>query len=388
MQLEPFPYHLAVCSRLERIEPDLWQWFQSEHAGNHYRQVTLEDLQQRASRLPRNGANERPYALAETARDRMGAREPVALFHLREPAETPRSFLVFMPGEVLIAFAGDMLDRLQDDAELIAATGREIARFQLYQAHEDRIHGAACMLRWLMRQEGCPPEIAETWRRFELMTTAYCDLGGFIASDNRAVAMSVLFTDRPKPGAAEVESLLQLADSTSTEIPDADRTATSSELTARALALARATSPGAREPHTVAQSLVSGPIDLGSLDLLDQEALGDLTRAILARVLAKPAGGTPRVLAHAREMFPDNMLPAASKPIELPPRALASSAIDYLAYLLLDLATAEGTRLRDAIAIAAETADEIGIGTRFREIARQELRGRRGLQAGLARRAA
>lgn len=388
MQLEPFPYHLAIADRLERAEPDLWQWFEAEHMGDRYQALTHADLQRRAIRLPSDGIHEAHYALADIARDQFGVEAPVGLYRLQEAAPSPASFLVFMPDEVTIVFAGNMLDVLDDEAEWLAAMGREIARHRLYKAHDGRVHTATCLLRWLVRQTGCPAELIETARRFRLMTEAYCDLGGFRACDDRAAAVRILFKASPNAAAEDAEACLRLADGVGTAEDSAARASGQSELTARAIALARSTAPSAPDPATMGESLVSSPIDLGSLDLLDQETLRKLTRAVLDRVLAEPPGCTPRVLDHAREMFPDYTPRSHAEPLEPPSRVLAANAIDYLVYLLLDLTTVEGTRLREAISVAAAAADELDIGARFREIARQELRGRRGLQAGLARRAA
>lgn len=382
MQLEPFAYHLAIADRLEQIEPDLWRWFQAEHIGERYRKVTLADLEERTIRLHRTGSDELRYVLAETACERLGITAPVSLFRLREDA-APGTILVFVPDAVLIAFSGNMLDLLEGDAELLAAIGRETARFQLYHACDGRIRIAACLLRWLTHQEGCTSEIAETSRRFGLMTEAYCDLGGLLASENRDAAVRVLFKGRPE-ARAEAQSYLQEADA-----PNIEARATSqTDLAARAMALIRAASTAAHPLPSNPADLVASPIELGSLDLLDQQTLHDLTRAVIDRVVAKTAGGTPAVLAHAREMFPDYTRTGKVTALSRPAIPLAASVIDYLAYLLLDLATVAGTRLRDAIAVSAAVADELDIGTRFREIARQELRGRRGLQAGLSRQVA
>jgi hypothetical protein len=94
-------------------------------------------------------------------------------------------------------------------------------------------------------------------------------------------------------------------------------------------------------------------------------------------------------LAHARLMFPDYVPPAVPVPLYSGQiAAFSPSAIDYLAYLLLDLGSLEGSASRGTMALAATAADELGIGSRFRELARHELKGRRTLLASLAAKAA
>lgn len=156
----------------------------------------------------------------------------------------------------------------------------------------------------------------------------------------------------------------------------------------RAVALTWADTLPDTERNRRLDGLVCGNLELGSLDVIDQCELADLTRTVIDRVVGVEPAKQDRTLAYVRQMFPGYMPPSESHELEpLSPLPIASVA-DYLAFLLLDLATVEGTGLKGAIAVAAATADELGIGARFREIARQELRGRRGLHAGLAPRAA
>jgi hypothetical protein len=387
MQLEPFAYHLAIADALERTEPDLWRWFQREHVGERYLNLTQADLSQRADRIGRDDALGERYALADTAREHLSIDAPVRLFRLREPAVGAQPFLVHLPDEVCIVLLPEDRGRHDSDDEWMAAVGREIARHRLYATRDGRVHVAACLLQWWVRQEGCPTEIAETLRRLKLATEAYCDIGGYIACGTRSAAMRALLRADPSATADDAEVYLSLAERPDATAESTERRTISPDLSARASVLARSTA-GGRLRIDIA-GLLPPTIELGALDLLDRETVCNLTRKVLARVLAEPATGTLAATAQAREMFPDVPVISDPKPLDSVLPSLSVSVVEYLAFLLLDLATAEGTRLRDAIAVTATAADELGIGPRFREIARQELRGRRGLQAGLsARRAA
>jgi hypothetical protein len=294
---------------------------------------------------------------------------------------------VHVPEEVCIVLPVNSPERHDGDDEWLAAVGREIARYRLYTAHDGRVHAATCLLRWRVRQEECPAEIVETLRRLTLATEAYCDIGGYIACGSRGAALRVLLRTDPSATAEDAETHLSLADRPDATAESADRPAIPLGLFARASVLARSTAGSDLRIDTT--GLLPPTIELGTLDLLDQQTICDLTRKVLARVLAEPATGMLAATAQAREMFPDaSAIVPDRKPLDSVPASLSASVIEYLAFLLLDLATAEGTRLRDSIAVAAAAADELGIGPRFREIARQELRGRRGLQAGLAPRRA
>jgi hypothetical protein len=241
-------------------------------------------------------------------------------------------------------------------------------------------------LQWWVRQEGCPAEIVETLRRMKLPTEAYCDIGGYIACGNRSAAMRALLRADPSATADDAEAYLSPAERPDATAESTGRRTIPPDLSARASVLARSTAGG--ELRIDIRGLLPSTVELGALDLLDRETVRNLTRKVLARVLAEPATGTLAATAQAREMFPEAPAIPDPKPLDSASPSLSASVVEYLAFLLLDLATAEGTRLRDAIAVTATAADELGIGPRFREIARQELRGRRGLQAGLAARRA
>ncbi|MEZ5815629.1 MAG: hypothetical protein R3D44_00925 [Hyphomicrobiaceae bacterium] len=388
MRFEPLPYHLAVADCLAETEPELWHWFEDEHNAARDATATLSDLRRFTVRIERSGADEPRYALAEAARDRIQLAEPIALYRLLDPAEAPGISLVFLPEEIAIVLAGAILDHLRADGELLAAFGREIARFALFRSDNGRLHVAERALRWLAAQKASSPEIRETARRYWLVTEAYCDAGGLIASDDFPATLTTIFKLFPGADAADVAPYLAPSDSDMVPAAAAARSAVPSDLDARARALARFQERSRSRQSAILEDVPAGAIDLGTLDLTDQKLLRDMTRSILDRVLCGRGMHSAAVLAYAREMFTGYEPPATAQPLTPPPRALSPSIVDYLAYLLLDLATAEGSRLQSWIAVAVAAADEVGVGPRFREIARQELRGRRGVQAGLAGRAA
>lgn len=385
MQLEPLPYHVAVADRLEQAEPELWQWFRSDRFAEIYLRETAADLRRSGARLDRVEGYERHYSLAEAARDRLGLSEPIVLHQMRGATARSGAALIFTPGEIVVGFYGPTLE--QPDAELVCLIGREIARYRLFVEADGRTHAVDRLLSWLVQREGCPAELIETSRRHRLASEIYCDRGGLIACGDRGSAGRCLAKTIFGLDEANAATSLAQAEQPMAVEPGAARGLTHPELHGRLLALAWAETLPPAELRTRLEATVSGTIELGSLDLLDQQQLAELTRRIVGRVVGDAAVRSETTIAHARDMFPDFETPRPL-PLTPPQLPLSQSVIDYLAYLLLDLATLEGSGLKSTIAVAAAGADELGIGARFREIARQELRGRRGLQAGLASRAA
>lgn len=393
MRLEPLPYHVAVADELERAESALWAWFRSDAFSASYKAETDKDLLRTAIRLDRPadqvGPNERRYALAEKARDALGLQAPVKLFQMQQTDGAPNAFLVFTPGEIQIAFAGRILELLITDAELLDLFGHEISHYKLFTETDGRFHTADRMLLWLIQRDNCPSEFFETWRRNKLYTEIYCDIGGLITCGDRDATIRGLVKTIADFKDADAESYLRQAKDLMAAGPGATRGVTHPELHARVLAIAAVETATPDEFRALLRQLISGKIELGGLDLADQTELRQLTRQVLDRVLLQADGGSDEALAHARQMFADYQpLETATGPLSAVADTLAASAIDYLAYLLLDLGAIDGSAKRSLMAIAAAAAGELGIGQRFREIARVEMKGRRSLLAGLMGKAA
>ncbi len=393
MQLEPLPYHVAVADHLERAEPILWRWFSSDAFAERYKAETDKDLLRTAIRLeraaPAGGPNERRYALAEHARDKLGLNAPVTLYQMQETGGVPNAFLVFTPGTIVVAFAGRILELLDSLAELLDLLGHEISHYKLLTEAQGRFHVADRLLLWLAQREQCPPEFAETWRRNRLYTEIYCDIGGLIACGDRDATIRGLVKSLADFRDADAQSYLRQAQQLMATEPGATRGTTHPELHVRVLAVAEAQTTPTPEFHAKLKNLISGGIELGALDLIDQAQLAQLTRQVLDRVLGDEASRTESAVAHARQMFSDYEPPATPpEAVTGLPQPLSASVTDYVCYLLLDLGTAEGTGSTAAMAVSASVADELGIGVRFREIARHELTGRRSLLSALNTRAA
>lgn len=389
MQLEPLPYHVLVAARLEAAEPELWAWFCSDTFAEKYKAATADDLLRNAIRLDRSGPNERRYQLAEQARDKLGLAEPITLHQMHDATGRPNAFLIFMPGEIVIAFEGRILELLDQDGELLDLLGHEISHYKLYTEAAGRYRVADRLLGWLIAREQCPPEFIETWRRNRLFTEIYCDLGGLMACGDRDATIRGLVKSLADFKDADAASYLRQAEELLARGAGVSRGTTHPELHVRVLAVANAeTMPPSAFSDMLAQ-LIAGPLDVAALDLPDQQRLADLTRALLDRFLSHHDLSTDQTMAYARQMFPDYAPPsAASGALTTISATLSESTIDYLSYVLLDLATIDDSGSSQPIAVAAAIADELGLASRFREIARQELKGRRAILSGLTTRAA
>lgn len=385
----PPRYLLDVAAHFETTEPELWAWFRSDDFQARYQQQTANDLLRSSVRLEPLGPNERRYALAEQAKAALGLTAPVALHQSLETGTTPNAFLVFAPETIEIVFQGRILELLTSDAELLDLLGHEMSHHKLFTIEAGRFHTVERLTRWVATRDGCPPEFIETWRRCSLFTEIYCDIGGLIACGDRDATISGLVKVIADFRDADARSYLAQARELLASGVGATRGLTHPELYVRVLAIAQAQVDVDDDAFTAfVRPLVVGPLELGALDVLDQAHLRTLTRRLLARALADGAFQHETAQAHARQFFPDLKPADPAAEWDHEARLLAPSATDYLVYLLLDLVTCDRSRASRAMPAAAAMADGLGIGARFREVVRSELKAERSLLATLPRRAA
>jgi hypothetical protein len=126
------------------------------------------------------------------------------------------------------------------------------------------------------------------------------------------------------------------------------------------------------------QRLISGPLRLGSLDLLGQQRLTELTRRLLERLLQPAWFQTETVHGQARLYFEDFTVPP---PSAAPDLAELGSCLaqpddqlrDYVCYVLLDFAAVDPELEEAPLAAALLLADELQLGDRLEQLATKEL---------------
>jgi hypothetical protein len=138
----------------------------------------------------------------------------------------------------------------------------------------------------------------------------------------------------------------------------------------RARAIALFHERGEQADEEIAR-MVQGERSMDSLDLLDQRAVTETTRALLSGLLEPEWFRSDAVLGHARAFFPE----AADLPRgELDPRTFHASVQEYLAYVLLDFAVVDESLGEGALAHVLQYAESLGLAETFERVARDELK--------------
>jgi hypothetical protein len=374
-KLEPLAYHRRVADALASREKELWDWFRSDTFAEQYQRDAQLRLSKSAIQLGRDGNanNARRYELAEAARDKLGLAGDIMLYQSQDAGGAPNAMLHYIPGQITVVFCGRMLELLDED-ELLDLLGHEIGHYKLYEEDGGRYHTATRLIHWICQRDGSPVVWRETARRLSLYTEVYCDVAGYIVTGSRDISIRCLAKTAADFKDADAKTYLKQAEAILAQEKAGSQGFTHPELYIRAKAIANRDTldPQAFEASLV--PMIEGPLDIATLDILGQAALQELTR-LLIDLMASPAGNrADAVMAHARQFFADYRWPdgPAAEAAALPD--MTSQTLDYLGYVLLDLAHCDQERAEDLLAAALGVAGRYGLDAAFRKIARKELK--------------
>ncbi len=365
--LQPLDFHVALASTLEQQEPGLWRWFAGDDYGKKYAENVKLELLRATYRLPRE-SHEKLYAIATEVAQVLGVTVPLTLYQ-SQGSGVLNAGLVFAATEAHVVLQGPVMDTL-NEAEVRALFGHELAHHRLWTEQGGRFHTADVLIEHIVRQPGCAPSHMQSALRFRRWTELYADRGSLIAADDLDAALSLLV--KMSTGLREVDPKAYLAQANEALAAKdtGSRGLTHPEEFIRAWALAHWNADG--DPKKLA-AIVDGPVELETLDLVQQVSLTDATKRVIAAALAPPFMRTEATLTHARRFFPEVSFDGPQPSLEGLPRG-GSSLDEYYAYLLLDLALADADLEDKGLAHAAELGRRIGLDEVLPKLARKELR--------------
>ncbi len=191
--LLPFAYHRRVADYLEKHEPELWNWFNSDEFEASFESRARLAIEKSAVRLGRTGneANARRYVLADQVRDKLELDAEVVLYQSQDTQGSPNASLYYIPGQITIEFVGRILELL-NEVELLDLIGHETAHYKLYLEDGGKHLTAVRLLHWIAAREGVADVWPETARRLSLYTEIYCDTAGYLVTGDREAAVGGL----------------------------------------------------------------------------------------------------------------------------------------------------------------------------------------------------
>jgi Zn-dependent protease with chaperone function len=380
--LLPTRFHRLLRDTLAAQEPGLVRWYASEaYEAERVTRLRLELL--RTSYRLSVESHARPHRLAREAAQRIGVDVPIVLYQLNQ-GEHANAGLCFAKAEAHVVLSGPLLSSL-DDAELTALFGHELAHHRLFTLEDGSFRVAAELIEASASHAGAGTGFLEAALRNRRWTEIFADRGAALAAGGIEPAIACLV--KVGTGLAQVSARDYLAQAREVVAnladDDADKGDTHPETAVRAIALELWHAQGDAADAEIAK-LVEGSLVLETLDLVQQRAIAERTRALIDRLLAPAWMRTDATLAHARRFFHDYEW---SQPVAAD-AAAAGTLDEYFAYVLLDFAIVDAALGEVGLARVLAVAAELELRDAVVALARKELKATASALAQLERRSA
>jgi hypothetical protein len=378
--VEPTRYHRELLEFLRTDEQEIWNWIASQKVRAEYAEAVRHELLKSTYRLePATSAD--LYRAAQAAADRLGHDTSITLYQAQN-AKGLNASLAWLPNEVHVVLHGPVQETLAE-AELIALFGHEIAHHWLFSIEDGAYLIVEQVLAAMVGDRAASSAHERTWKHFKLYTELFCDRLTLAMTGDLAACVSMQVKMETGLRQASADAYLKQAEEV------LRRGATTSEgvthpemfIRARALQLWSLDSTGV---DAALETLIEGPLAIGTLDLLRQKRVAQSTRAMLEHFLAPAWIQTDTILAHAKQFFEDfdatkcfDATRGRDGKLDELTQAIAAGdepLRDYFCYVLLDFATSDADLEEAPFAAALLLARWLEIEDRLVAIAVKELR--------------
>lgn len=371
----PSAYLRQMASLLRSTEPELWDFFSGTSTSEASARAARAQLLEHSVRLAPEDYPEL-HALAGRAAAVLGVSDPVSLYQALTAgtmSDHGNASCLSLLGEVHVVFSGRLLEQL-DEHRLLAVLGHELTHHKLLQDDDGELATADRML-WAAAMDGeSLPSHAESARRFQLHVEITADRGGLAATDDLVATVEALVS--VSTGLADVNGPSYLKQAIEVlAAPERDRNSAGlhPELYIRARALELwATESDRIEAERLIAELLRGDAGLDDLDLLDQHELTALTRGLIGQVLRPAFLRTDATLGHAG-LFGAAPVDDEDETMAARCSTLPRPVQDYLAAVLLDVATCDPEIDEVALARTLVVADLVGLASAYEPLAAKEL---------------
>lgn len=356
LMLQQLSYHEAIAAWLSAHEDGVWDWFSNRKLQADQDVETRDLLLQQTVRLTRE-SHSPVYNCCEKAMAKLGVAAPVTLYQASDGAMNAALF--FVPEEVHIVLYGPVIEKLSE-VELTALLGHEISHYLLWTHSDRRYRIAQQIIDDAAQQSPGDHSLYETARLYQLATEVFADRGAALAAGSEGPAIAVLLKVMTGLKQTDPGAFLQQAAELDAK-GEISKSQTHPEVYLRALFIDR----WWRERETAAQSQIDewvltklkGPMVIGQLDLIDQEAMSARTREFFAYLLYESDLASKMVVTQVRQFFPEWTLQEDRIDLEtLKQVAQDKSVRDYFVALIFDLAHADPDQTEELLIRGAKLA--------------------------------
>lgn len=374
---EPLPYHAAVRDYLKQQEREVWDWYASNRVRSEHAETTRFDLLKKTYRADRDAPGDLYRIADDVARD-LSLDVAVTIYHAQNP-EGSNASIAYLPGEAHIVLHGPIAQKL-DEQELRALFAHELGHVMLYERWDGELLIASQVLSAMTHDRQADAPHFATARLFDLYTEVFCDRVALRVVGTPHPVVSMLVKVTTGLDQVDAKSYLKQADEILGRSRGASEGLSHPEEYIRAHVLKRWHEQEG-DPFARLAELIEGNPPLNGLDFIGQQRVRELTRRLIDAFFEPAWTRTELLLAHARLFF-DGYEPAAKSVDRGPALAGLKESIagrdvsvqDYCCYVLLDFASADRELEPAPLAHALEIATQLGLGSRFRELAAKEFR--------------
>lgn len=382
--LEPLQYQWQLRAHLRDRERAVWDWFAAHQGGSEAAEAIRFDLLKSTYRLdPQSHAD--LYRAAHEVAARLHLDVPITLYQAHHPSGLNAS-LVSLPQHAHLVFHGPISTCLAP-LELRALLAHELTHLLLWRGWDGDFLVLAQVVAALAQDPQAETSHDATARLLSLYTEVFCDRGALFVVEDVGPVVSMLVKIETQLEDVQADSYLRQAEEIFQHGPVHTQQLTHPEAFIRARALQLWARDGARAEDLIA-AMIEGPLVLERLDLVAQQRVADATRRVIDALMARPWMRSDPLLAHARLFFPDYEPPGSEVDLQAVSTLLQradESLRSYFAFVLLDFVSADRQLDTWPLMAALELAERLELPEAFAELARRELRMRKGQLERIAR---
>jgi hypothetical protein len=372
--IEPTRYHRELLEYLCTEETEIWDWITSQKVRDEYAQAVRHQLLKSTYRLDPETSGDL-YKAAKTAADGLGHDAAITLYQAQN-ANGLNASLAWLPGELHVVLHGPVQETLSE-SELIALFGHEIAHHLLFSIDAGAYLMVEQVLTAMLGDRAASHAHERTWKHFKLYTELFCDRMTLEMTGDLAACVSMQVKMETGLRNVSADAYLKQAEEVLRGSTTTSEGITHPEMFIRARAL-QLWVLDPKQVDAALESIIQGPLTIGTLDLLRQKRVSLSTRALLEHFLAPSWIQTDTILAHAKQFFEDfDPTTCAVRNIDELKAAIAAGDDhfrDYFCYVLLDFATSDADLEEAPFAAALLLVRQLQIEDRFVAIAGKELR--------------
>jgi len=370
-QLAAFDYHIKVRDYF-KSRKKTWDWFAKQENKEEQNKKYKAEILKNTYRLEK-GDYEKQYKACNEIIKALNLNASIILYQENNSVELNARIFI-LDTEAHIALSGNVLTLLTDE-EFKALMAHELSHYLFTKMDGGDFEITQRIILALANDSRSNDAIIETARLFQLYLELFCDAGALQACNDYKPVIQALVKMHTGISTVNAESYLKQAK----EILANDKTSSNQFSHPEAYIRSVATSmrhEGDKDYIKTITTLIEGGIDLNKLDIFRQEKMHNFTYDLL-QLLLKPAWmNSAAIINLCQQYFKDFHKKEKTKSIEEIIEAMndmAPSAINFIAYLFLDISKVDTNMEGVPMGHTLEVAELLGMKTEYEKVIRKEM---------------